>query len=139
MLTDREKEISKFVDSIITKEQWDKNKTKHINYLKKKFTKELEKYTFVKSIKELKQLKTGGYIRYVNMNDELKWGGVLCNINYDENMMTHIIVIANITDGYKTYYNVCFEKNNVFYRNHMTQADKTRELFVSYLDYNDEI
>ena len=139
MLTDREKEISKFVDSIITQKEWVKNKTKHINYLKKKFTKELEKYTFVKSINELKKLKFGGYIRYVNMNDELKWGGILCNINYDNISMNHIIVIKKITEERTIYYNICFEKNIIFYRNYMTTEDKTRELFISYLDYNDDL
>jgi hypothetical protein len=139
MLTDREKAISKFVDSIITQEEWVKNKKKHINYLKKKFTNELNKYTFINSINELKKLKLGGYIRYVNINDELKWGGALCKINYDHTSMNNIIVISNINDGNKTYYNVCFEKNFFFYRNHITREDKTRELFVSYLDYNDDL
>jgi hypothetical protein len=139
MLTDREKEISKFVDSIITQEEWVKNKKKHINYLKKKFTKELEKYTFVKSTSELKKLKLGGYIRYFNINDELKWGGILCNINYDNVSMNHIIVVKNITEGHNAFYNICFEKNIIFYRNHMTTEDKTRELFISYLDYNDDL
>ncbi len=138
MLTDREKEISKFVDSIITQEDWVKNKKTHINYLKKKFTNELDKFTFINSVSELKKIKLGGYIRYVNMNDEFKWGGILCNVKYDDISMTHIINISNITDGIKTYYNICFEKNYVFYRNQITSIDKTRELFVSYLDYIEE-
>ncbi len=138
MLTDREKEISKFVDSIITQEDWVKNKKTHINYLKKKFTNELDKFTFINSVSELKKIKLGGYIRYVNMNDEFKWGGILCNVKYDDISMTHIINISNITNGIKTYYNICFEKNYVFYRNQITSIDKTRELFVSYLDYIEE-
>lgn len=134
MLTDREKEISKYVDSIITQEQWDKNKTKHINYLKKKYVKELDKYNIIKSTKELNKLKPGGYIRYINNNDELKYGGILCNIKHD-----NIIVIVNIVDGYKNYYNICFETNYVFYKNHITQEDKTRDLFISYLDKTDDL
>jgi hypothetical protein len=139
MLTDREKAISKFVDSIIIQEEWDKNKKKHINYLKKKFNNELDKYTFINSINELKKLKLGGYIRYINMNDEFKCGGILCKINYDHTSMNHIIVISNINNGNKTYYNVSFEKNYVFYRNHITKEDKTRELFISHLDYTEDL
>lgn len=138
MLTDREKSISQFVDSIITQEEWNKNKQKHVKYIKNKFKNELDKFTFINSVSELNKLKLGGYIRYINMNDEFKWGGCLKNIYYDSNTMNHILVLINITDGIKTYYNICFEKNYIFYRNHITTEDRNRELFISYLDNFEE-
>jgi hypothetical protein len=73
------------------------------------------------------------------MNDELKWGGILCNINYDNVSMNHIIVIKKITEEITNYYNISFEKNIIFYRNYMTKEDKTRDLFISYLDYSDDL
>ena len=132
MLTDREKEIHKFIDTIISEKEWNVNKNKKIKDITNKYSKELDKYKYIKSIKELNKLKLGGYIKYVNMEDELRCGGALCNIKNDNEI--HIITISNIYNGEKCYYNICFEKNMIFYKNHITQEDKTRELFVSYLD-----
>ena len=67
--------------------------------------------------------------RYFNFNDELKWGGILAkkyNFN-DINMMC-------LLNSFYKKNTISFEKNYVFYKKHTTQADKTRKLFLSYLD-----
>ena len=83
----------------------------------------------MKIIHIINSLKKGGYIRYINLNEELKWGGILLKkYKFDDiNMML-------LCNSNSKNFSISFEKNYIFYKKHTTQADKTRKLFLSYLD-----
>ena len=106
-------------------------KKRSVEWFKK--IKRKEDYTFVKNEEEYNNIKKGGYIRYFNLNDEIRWGGILLKkYKYEEmNMM----ILGN--SSFKRLIE-CFDKNTVFNKKHTTQADKTRKLFLSYLDKYDE-
>jgi hypothetical protein len=122
MTTDRIKNINKFIDDIITQEEWENNKNIRINDLFIKYNKELQNYNYV-LLEEINNLKIGGYIKYINEYDELYWGGALVNIdsNFIYMKKDDIIKINKF-------------KNLIFYRNHRTKTDKTREIFITSLD-----
>jgi len=131
--SDREKKLEKFLNQVSSQKEWEINHKNEIKKLKKKFSVELEDYKYVKNINSLYQLKLGGYIRYINFNNELRWGGSLLKVYKDNDR--NLMVIAN-SDFKRSV--VSFEKNHIFYKNHVTYADKTRKLFISFLDdYND--
>ena len=125
----RELQIENFIDNIKTQEEYLNEQEYKINKLIKRYNNELEDYKYISSLNEFKSLKEGGYIRYFNLNEELKWGGILLKkFKYnDMNMM----VLCN---SYSKNFNISFDKNYIFYKKHTTQADKTRKLFLSYLD-----
>ena len=130
MLTDREKEINKMVDSIMTQEKWENNKKKHIESLFNKYKTELDKYIWIESLEDYDEIKLGGYVRYVNMNGELKWGGILSKKTVKKSGI-HMMALINTT---RDIFNVSFEKNYIFYKKHTSPNDKMRDLFISYLD-----
>ena len=123
MTTDRIKNINKLIDEIITQEEWEFNKNKRINDLFIKYNKELENYNYVLP-EEINNLPIGGYIKYINDYDELYWGGALVSINSDYISMKKDDSIIKINKF----------KNFIFYRNHRTKTDKTREIFITSLD-----
>jgi hypothetical protein len=123
MLSNREQKISQFVDNIITQKKWEEENKKHINMLKDKYNKELDIYNYINSIDEL---KLGGYIRYINNNDELRWGGILKKI-----INNKFLIISNKSNDLIT---ISFDKNYIFYRNHVTYDDSIRDLFITSLD-----
>lgn len=130
----RERDIDDFINSIMTEEEWKKKQSKKINYFYDKYSSELEDYEYIDTIEKYNNIINGGYVRYFNFNDELRWGGILAKkYNYkDMNMM----ILLN-TSFKKNI--VSFEKNYIFYKKHTTQADKTRKIFMSYLDkYKEE-
>ena len=129
----RERKIDKFLSQLETQEEWEHKMNLKIQKLYEKYPIELEDYTFVKNEEEYNNIKKGGYIRYFNLNDEIRWGGILLKkYKYEEmNMM----ILGN--SSFKRFI-VCFDKNTIFYKKHTTQADKTRKLFLSYLDKYDE-
>ena len=123
MTTDRIKNINNFIDSIISQEEWDNEYNKRIDFLINKYIKQLEKFNYI--IKdEIDSLKMGGYVKYINNMDELIWAGVLYKIdsNYIYTLKDNQIIKINKF------------KNIIFYKNHITSSDKTRKLFISYLD-----
>ena len=121
MTTDRIKDINKFIDNIITQDEWEYNFNKRIDELITKYSKQLEKYDYINNINNL---IIGGYIKYIDLNNNLHWGGVLAKI--DKNF------IYMKKDN--KYIKINKFKNIIFYRNHRTQNDKTREIFVTGLD-----
>jgi hypothetical protein len=123
MLTDRELKISQFVDNIITQNEWEIKKNKHINYLQNKYKKELENYNYITSINNI---KLGGYIRYINYTDELKWGGILKKI-----IDNKYLLLVNMSNN---IIKINFDKNYIFYKNHKTYNDNIRDLFITSLD-----
>ena len=123
MTTDRIKNINKFIDEIITQEEWEDAKNKRINNLFIKYNKQLENYNYVLP-DEINNLTIGGYIKYINEYDELYWGGALMNINNDFIYMKNENSIIKINKF----------KNLIFYRKHRTKTDKTREIFITSLD-----
>lgn len=132
IMTDRIDNINKFIDNIITQNEWKKNKINEFTILKEKYKTELDKYSIIEK-KDINKLKIGGYVRYINLNNELKWGGILIK-KIKENNFNFLILKTNIN-----IIKICFEKNIIFYQNHRTSADKMREIFISYLDkYNEE-
>lgn len=132
IMTDRIDNINKFIDNIITQNEWKKNKINELTILKEKYKTELDKYSIIEK-KDINKMKIGGYVRYINLDNELKWGGILIK-KIKENNFNFLILKTNIN-----IIKICFEKNIIFYQNHRTSADKMREIFISYLDkYNEE-
>ena len=131
--TKRERQIEKFLSQLETQEEWEQKMNKKIGKLYKKYPNELEDYIYIKDEEKYNNIRTGGYVRYFNLNDELRWGGILLKKYKHEDM--NMMVLCN--SSFKRFL-VCFDKNIVFYKNHTTQADKTRKLFLSYLDKYEE-
>lgn len=125
----RELQIENFINSIQTQDNFEKNRTKTINNYYDIYKQELEEYEFIENLSKFNSLKKGGYIRYINLNEELKWGGILLKkYKFDDiNMML-------LCNSNSKNFSISFEKNYIFYKKHTTQADKTRKLFLSYLD-----
>lgn len=125
----RELQIENFINSIQTQDNFEKNRTKTINNYYDIYKEELEEYEFIENLSKFNSLKKGGYIRYINLNEELKWGGILLKkYKFDDiNMML-------LCNSNSKNFSISFEKNYIFYKKHTTQADKTRKLFLSYLD-----
>jgi hypothetical protein len=125
----RELDIDSFLNQLGTQEEYEYKNNIKINNLYKKYSEELEDYNYIKNIEDFNNIKTGGYIRYFDLNDNLRWGGIyLKKYNYKEfNMML-------LCNSNSQAFNISFEKNTVFYKNHTTQSDKTRKLFLSYLN-----
>jgi hypothetical protein len=123
MTTDRIKSINSFIDSIITQEEWNNEYNKRIDFLINKYIKQLEKFNYI--IKdEIDNLKKGGYVKYINEADKLIWAGVLYKIdsNYIYTIKDNEIIKINKF------------KNIIFYKNHITQEDKRRDIFITSLD-----
>ena len=131
--SDREKKIDNFLKQFDTQKEWEEKMNNKIKKFYKNYKEELEDYIFIKNKKEYNKLKLGGYIRYINFNDELRWGGILLKKNKYDDM--DIMVISNSNSN---IFQVSFDKNYIFYKEHTTQADKTRKLFLSYLDKYDD-
>jgi len=127
--SDRENKTENFLKQICSQEEWEIKENEKINNFYKNFTNELEDYIYIKNEKMYNKIKTGGYIRYFNLNDELKWGGILLS-KYKNNDI-NLMVLGNSNFNRLT---VSFNKNYVFYKKHTTQADKTKKIFLSYLD-----
>jgi hypothetical protein len=123
MNTDRIKNINNFIDNIITQEKWENDYNKKFEELINKYNVELENYNYIKKEK-INNLKIGGYIKYINTKDELLFGGALVKIDTDYIYMKKDDIIIKINKF----------KNIIFYRNHRTNSDKIREIFISSLD-----
>jgi hypothetical protein len=123
MTTDRIKDINKFIDNIITQDEWEYDYKKRIDDLITKYSSQLEKYNYI--IKdEIDSLIIGGYIKYIDLNNNLYWGGVLVKIDRNFIYMKKDNIYIKINKF----------KNIIFYRNHRTENDKTREIFVTGLE-----
>ena len=134
--SDREKKIENFLKQMENQNEWEEKMKKLLKEFRNKFKDELEDYAFVKDVETLYQLKIGGYIRYINLNNKLKWGGILIKVYPDKKRDRNLMVLLSQNDK---RFVVSFEKNYIFYKNHTTYTDKTRKLFISFLDkYNDE-
>ncbi len=123
MTTDRIKDINNFIDSIKSQEEWEHEYNKRIDFLINKYIKQLNKFNYI--IKdEIDSLKVGGYIKYINDKDELIWAGLLYKID--------TMYIYTIKDNKIIKINKF--KNIIFYKKHVTQQDKRREIFLTNLD-----
>ena len=123
MTTNRIKDINNLIDSIMTQEEYENNINIRINYLIEKYNNQLEKYNYIIK-EEIDSLKLGGYIKYINLNDDLIWGGALFKIDMNNIYMKKDNEIIKINKF----------KNIIFYKNHITQNDKTRDIFLTNLD-----
>jgi hypothetical protein len=135
-MSKREKNNEKFIEEFfMSQKEWEIKRDKKIKYFYDKYKEELEDYVFINNIdKYNKIVKSGGYIRYFNYDEELRWGGILLKKIMGEFDDLHIMILMNSTGERTT---VSYEKNYIFYKKHTTAADKTRKLFISYLDkYN---
>ena len=129
----REKEIELFLDKIKTQKEWEKDKKIYIEEVTSLYSKYLEDYNIIKDINDYNMIKLGGYIRYVDSMKILKWGGILIK-KIKVNDIDYMILGNTNMDRIK----VSLYKNTVFYKNHATASDKTKKLFISYLDkYNE--
>ena len=134
--SERKKKIDNFLKQMQNQNEWEGKMKQLLKELRNKFKDELEDYAFVKDVETLYQLKTGGYIRYINLNNKLKWGGILIKVYPDKKRDRNLMVL--LSQNSKRFV-VSFEKNYIFYKNHTTYTDKTRKLFISFLDkYKDD-
>lgn len=130
----RESKLDLFLNNIKTQKEWEIDKNKYIKKITNLYSTYLEDYTIVKNKNEYDMIKLGGYIRYVDSMEKLKWGGILIkkithnNIDY--------MILAN-TNKYRII--VAFYKNTIYYKNHTTASDKTKKIFISYLDKNNDM
>jgi hypothetical protein len=129
--SEREKNIDNFINQLGSQDEWKNKINKKIKEFRTKYKKELEDYTYVYDTSNLYQLKVGGYIRYFNFNDEFRWGGILIKVYRDNKRDRDLMIIRN--KNYNRYV-VSFNNNYVFYKNHKTQSDNYRKLFLSFLD-----
>lgn len=129
--SEREKNIDNFINQLGSQDEWKNKINKKIKEFRTKYKKELEDYTYVYDTSNLYQLKVGGYIRYFNFNDEFRWGGILIKVYRDNKRDRDLMIIRN--KNYNRYI-VSFNNNYVFYKNHKTQSDNYRKLFLSFLD-----
>ncbi len=123
MTTDRIKDINNFIDSIKSQEEWEHEYNNKLNFLINKYIKQLDKYNYIIKY-EIDSLKIGGYIKYINDKDELIWAGLLYKID--------TMYIYTIKDNKIIKINKF--KNIIFYKKHVTQQDKRREIFLTNLD-----
>ncbi len=123
MTTDRIKDINKFIDNILTQDEWEYNYNKKINKLILKYSNQLDNYNCILK-EEIDDLKIGGYIKYIDTNDNLIWGGLLVKIDATFIYMKKDYNIIKINKY----------KNVIFYRNHRTQNDKYREIFTTSME-----
>ena len=129
--SEREKNIDNFINQLGSQDEWKNKINKKIKEFRTKYKKELEDYTYVYDTSNLYQLKVGGYIRYFNFNDEFRWGGILIKVYRDNKRDRDLMIIRN--KNYNRYV-VSFNNNYVFYKNHKTQSDNYRKLFLSFLN-----
>jgi hypothetical protein len=127
--SNREIEIENLVNSIETQEQYEKKINRKLELFFSKYKEELEDYMYIKNENEYNNLKKGGYIRYIDFNENLRWGGILLK-KYDFNSINMMLLCNSSAKTFK----ISFENNYIFYKKHTTQSDKTRKLFLSYLD-----
>lgn len=126
--SNREKKIDNFIDNLFDNNKFEHKKKKKIDLFYEKFKEELEDYNFIDS-KHYSNIKLGGYIRYIDLNDELRWGGILLKKYKYKDMNMMLLCNSNFKN-----FSISFDKNVIFYKKHTTQTDKTRKLFLSYLD-----
>jgi hypothetical protein len=129
MSTDRDNKKDIFLNNIMTQSEWYKKKAAYLKELLITYKDELDEYLPVQNIKEYNKIKVGGYIRYIDSNDILKWGGILLK-KIKKNDIDYMIV-ANTNMKCIT---VSFYRNTIFYKKHVSASDKTRKMFISYLD-----
>jgi len=126
MKTDREKNIELFLNQIQTQKEWESKINIKLKKELEKYTNEFEDYNYIKNVSKL---KCGGYIRYFNLDYEFRWGGILITINKSNDF--NILTLKNINGD---IFKISLEKNFIFYKKHMTQSDKMKKIFLSYLD-----
>ena len=127
--TDREKDLDKFIVSLGTEEEFKNKLIDKVEFLYEKYEGELKDYKFVLDLNSYEKIKPGGYIRYINFDHDLKWGGIL--LKKVKNNTRNVMVLQNSN---MKRYSITFENNYIFYKEHKTQSDKLRDLFLSSLD-----
>ena len=102
-LNDRLKEIDQLVDELIPND--------YINQLIKKYSDDLEYYSYIDSIAEFSTLKLKGSMKYINKYDKkLRYGGLLIKIYQKSGKWYGVIKKANENKNY-----VSFDSNYIFY------------------------
>ena len=102
-LNDRLKEIDQLVDKLIPND--------YINQLIKKYSDDLEHYSYIESVAEFSTLKFKGSMRYINKYDKkLRYGGLLIKIYQKSGKWYGVI---KKTNGNKHY--ISFDSNYIFY------------------------
>ncbi len=102
-INNRLKEIDQLVDNLITND--------YINQLIKKYSDDLEYYSYIDSLEKFSTLKLKGSMKYINKYDKkLRYGGLLIKINQKENKWYGVIKKVNENKIY-----VSFDSNYIFY------------------------
>lgn len=102
-LNDRLKEIDDIVDKLIPND--------YINEIIKRYSEELEYYSYIDSVEEFSTLKLKGSIKYINKYDKkLRYGGLLIKIYQKLGKWYGIIKKSD-----ESKYYVSFNSNYIFY------------------------
>ena len=102
-LNDRLKEIDDIVDKLIPND--------YINEIIKRYSEELEYYSYIDSVEEFSTLKLKGSIKYINKYDKkLRYGGLLIKIYQKLGKWYGIIKKSD-----ESKYYVSFNCNYIFY------------------------
>jgi|APSaa5957512622_1039677.scaffolds.fasta_scaffold30643_2 hypothetical protein len=98
-----------------------------IEYLKNKFSQELEYYDYVNKDK-LETLVCGGYVRYLTFYEELKYGGMLIKIINPEDRNKTKLLLKNSRNQ---MWSILVKKYHLFYKPHDVENQIIRELFIN--------
>jgi hypothetical protein len=102
-LNDRLKEIDQLVDELIP--------NNYINQLIKKYSDDLEYYSYIETVAEFSILKLKGSMKYINKYDKkLRYGGLLIKIYQKSGKWYGIIKKTNENINY-----ISFDSNYIFY------------------------
>ena len=126
---DRKTQIKDFLKTIKTQKEWNTDKKIYVENMIKRYETELEDYMYVGNVNEYDNIKLGGYIRYIDMDDNIHWGGILL-----KKIKTNDIDYMILCNSSMYRFKIAFYRNTIFYKKHTTSSDKTRKLFISYLD-----
>lgn len=111
-----------------------KSNDNYVNYLKNKYSVELNEYEYIES-SNIKKLKLGGYIRYIDINEDIKWGGILIKINNINKLSKCVLSLKNTNND---IWKIKFIKYYIFYKSNATFRLNIKKdfnkLFVKY-DY----
>lgn len=94
------------------------------NVFKKKF-KDLEKFTYIDSIKVLKNIKSGDNIKYVNQYKQLRHGGFFIKLTKEKDY--YYLTLLN---SYGKIFKINWNKNFIYHKKHKIKDDNLREIFL---------
>lgn len=130
-MDDRIKDIQNIIEIFKPQDEYKKSLDTKITLWKEKYKTQLDKYKFVK---DLKELKPGGYIRYIDFKENLKLGGMFLKIIKNKNNFNEEVSNLLLRNSSNKLWNISWENNYIFYKKQVIKGDNIRDLFISLLD-----